>query len=302
MSNNETDEAKQALSIGDGATNNVINMHQNIVQKKVIKRVELKRDAGHINSEQAANIKRKVDDIAKLEIEVNNKKNPYGFIYKSLSRHCKVESYRLIAANDYKKASKYLDRWLASLYRNANKQGVAVNTKEQRQRIYTKIHVNLGDDGLHVTKKELATYLFTTYNKDTMTLLPFDQLMSVQDWVLRINKKRSKKPYSVTTVNNTNITIKTPPTQETSQSPSLDFKAIIEQSESIGDDELKRRKNTARRNIYFKALHAEYMHNNPSFTKDEAVTDVIEEHNLEDRFKLKFDSIRTYIIGNKKNL
>lgn len=69
----------------------------------------------HITEEQAARLHALVDDVADLESKLKKEPKSYQAIWKSLNRHCKVATYRMIKQEDFTKAEKYLKMWKGRL-------------------------------------------------------------------------------------------------------------------------------------------------------------------------------------------
>lgn len=95
--------------IGNG--NTVVNT--GIYRPKV--RIEYHPDERHIAPEQAATLKRLVEEIVNLEKRVKQRPKGYGVVWSSLNQRFKVNSYVLIARDDYPAAEKYLRVWIGRL-------------------------------------------------------------------------------------------------------------------------------------------------------------------------------------------
>ncbi|MBK8508782.1 MAG: ORF6C domain-containing protein [Candidatus Competibacter sp.] len=100
---------------GDG---NVIGNGNTVVNTGIYRpkiRIEYHPDERHIAQEQAATLKRLVEEIVNLEKRVKQRPKGYGVVWSSLNQRFKVNSYVLIARDDYPAAEKYLRMWIGRL-------------------------------------------------------------------------------------------------------------------------------------------------------------------------------------------
>jgi len=94
-----------------GATVTQINTHRHI--EKTI--AEVKPGNEHISDEQAAALQALVQVVAETEVRLKAKPRSFRSIWGALNAHCGVPQYRLIRAEDFSKAQKYLHQWSGRL-------------------------------------------------------------------------------------------------------------------------------------------------------------------------------------------
>ena len=118
----------------------------------------------HISDDQAALLSRLVREI--VELEKRQKQKPKGFqaVWLGVNAHCRVTQYRLIPAESFEKAEKYLRQWIGRL--NSMASAPVADNDAWRKRRYAYIKINTkGDEG----SAWLATYLTRTFGKTTLT-------------------------------------------------------------------------------------------------------------------------------------
>ena len=143
------------------------------VQKVVVK---VRPGSEHISSEQKVILKKLVDEVVATEAKLRKSPRSYPLVWKALNNHCKVETYHLIAAGDFKKARTYLNSWLARL--NSSRSAPVKNGDDWRRRRYSYIKVNL-----KVSEDKLALDRYLEKNFGTKSLRELDN--NELEWAYR---------------------------------------------------------------------------------------------------------------------
>lgn len=184
--------APSAVSFGGANNGNVIGLVQNGATVKQIHThrhvektvAEVKPGELHISDEQAAALHALVDKVAETELRLKAKPRGHRSIWAALNAHCGVPQYRLIKAEDFAKAQKYLHQWIGRLDSMASapvKDGDA-----WRKRKYAYIKINSKDD-----PDAVARYIARNFKATSLTELDNNQLEQVYRYVAsRKNKQR----------------------------------------------------------------------------------------------------------------
>ncbi len=144
---------KTTNSVQGNVTNSVLagsgSTIHNITTRKYIEKVTAEVNPGeeHITEEMAMHLSEKVKEIVEWEKKTRRKPKSFQAVWSALNRHCGVTRYRLIAINDFDKASKYLNKWLGRLTSTGKAKS---NSNAWRKKRYAAIHAqknqkNLGD-------------------------------------------------------------------------------------------------------------------------------------------------------------
>lgn len=101
--------------IGNG--NTVAGRDVVIETKKVVHKTVANTSPGidHITEEQAATLKRLVDEIVATEKKLKKRPKGYNAVWGALNASMKVGQYRLIPIEKYDSAEKYLRKWIGRL-------------------------------------------------------------------------------------------------------------------------------------------------------------------------------------------
>lgn len=140
----------------------------------------------HITISQRADLTKLVDKI--VETEANLKKAPKSrrAVWASLNAHCRVNTYTLIAASDFEKASKFLYQWLGRL--NSSASAPVKDGDNWRKRHYAYIKINTKDPA---DAAAVDAYMARRFKAKSLTELSNDELDAVYKYVAgRRNKRR----------------------------------------------------------------------------------------------------------------
>lgn len=163
-----------------GATVTQINTLRHI--EKTI--AEVRPGEIHISDDQAAKLHALVEKVAETEQRLKQKPRTRQAIWGSLNAHCGVPKYRLIRAEDFAKAQKYLHQWVGRLDSMASapvKDGDA-----WRKRKYAFIKGNSKDDA-----DALDRYIAKNFGASSLTELDNDQLDRVYRYVASRKARRA---------------------------------------------------------------------------------------------------------------
>lgn len=127
-------------------------------QVKIKTQVVVPTGPQHISDEQARLLQRLVREI--VELEKRQKQKPKGFqaVWVALNSHCRAPQYRLIAAESFEKAEKYLRQWIGRL--NSMASAPVVDNDAWRKSRYAFIKINTKDEP---GAAWLAVYLQRTF-------------------------------------------------------------------------------------------------------------------------------------------
>jgi len=166
-------EAEKAVSapgvaFGGGNNGNVIGVinggtiHQVNTQSHVQKTIaEVRPGDEHISDEQAAALHALVDKVVETEQRLKAKPRGHRAIWGALNAHCGVPAYRLIRAEDFGKAQKYLHQWVGRLDSMASAPVKDGDAWRKRKYAYIKINSKMDPDAVdrYVAKNFKATSL-----------------------------------------------------------------------------------------------------------------------------------------------
>lgn len=176
--------ASPGVAVGAGNNGNVIGVinggatiHQVHTQRHIQKTIaEVKPGEDHISDEQAAALHALVDKVVETEQRLKQKPRGHRSVWGALNAHCSVPQYRLIRAEDFAKAQKYLHQWIGRLDSMASapvKDGDA-----WRKRKYAYIKINCKDDTAAIDR-----YIAKNFKVSSLTELDNDQLEQVYRYV-----------------------------------------------------------------------------------------------------------------------
>jgi len=182
--------ASPGVSVGAGNNGNVIGVinggtiHQVHTQRHVQKTIaEVKPGEEHISDEQAAALHALVDTVVETEKRLKQKPRGHRSIWGALNAHCGVPQYRLIRAEDFSKAQKYLHQWVGRL--NSMASAPAKDGDAWRKRKYAYIKINSKDDPAAVDR-----YIAKNFKVSSLTELDNDELEKVYRYVASRKNKR----------------------------------------------------------------------------------------------------------------
>lgn len=175
--------ASPAASFGGDNNGNVIGVinggtiHQVNTQQHIQKTIaEVRPGVEHISDEQAASLHSLVDKVVETEQRLKQKPRGHRSVWGALNAHCGVPQYRLIRAEDFTKAQKYLHQWVGRLDSMASapvKDGDA-----WRKRKYAYIKINSKTDPVAVDR-----YIAKNFKVSSLTELDNQQLEQVYRYV-----------------------------------------------------------------------------------------------------------------------
>ncbi|MGC4407565.1 MULTISPECIES: transcriptional regulator [Rhizobium] len=97
---------------GAGANISIVNTQTH----RTTVRPETRPGDEHISIEQRAILTELVNKVVEKEELLKKAPKSYRAVWAALNKHCKVNSYQLIAAADFEKARSYLNQWIGSLH------------------------------------------------------------------------------------------------------------------------------------------------------------------------------------------
>lgn len=180
-----------AVMIGAGNGHNVVGVVQSggtvINTTRHITRTvaEVRPGAEHISEDQAATLTRLVGDVVALEAQVRQSPKSHRAVWAALNAHCRVTRYRLIRAEDFGVAQKYLHQWLGRL--NSSPKAAEGDTDQWRKRRYAYIKINSAADPVAVDE-----YLRRNFKKASLTDLTNEELEKVYRYVASRKRAPSK--------------------------------------------------------------------------------------------------------------
>lgn len=164
---------------GDG---NVVGNSNTVVKTESYRpqiKVKYCPNDAQITPEQAATLKRLVGEIVEAEDFLKQRPKSFGAVYAALNRRFKVNTYVLIAREDYDQAARYLRSWLGRLaaahsapkkdpnWRDRKRKFIFANTKgtlDARRRAYmmdrfgTESFTALDDEQVKQLYRAVATW------------------------------------------------------------------------------------------------------------------------------------------------
>ncbi|MEQ9132691.1 MAG: ORF6C domain-containing protein [Salinisphaeraceae bacterium] len=162
---------------GDG---NVVGDGNTVIRTDKVEhrpRVQVSPGDQHISDEQAATLKRMVGEVVETESLVKMNPKSYQAVWSALNRHCRVPQYRLIPAESFEKARRYLSQWLGRL---GNAKTAPRKIPDWRKSRYAYIHTSLKQLNAESDFRDL---LAKRYNATSMTELSDAELNEVRDVV-----------------------------------------------------------------------------------------------------------------------
>ncbi len=163
--------------VGDGASI-VINHNPRTTIK-----AETKPGEEHISLEQRSILQKLVDDVVIAEEAVRHNGKSHRAVWSALNRHCKVNTYTLIAASDFEKARKYLHQWLGRI--NSMPSAPIKNGDAWRKSRYAYIHANTKTDD---AKAALRAYIKRLFHAESLTELSNQELDKTYEYVGRLKR------------------------------------------------------------------------------------------------------------------
>jgi len=160
------------IGVINGGTIHQVNT-QNHVQKTI---AEVRPGDEHISDEQAAALHALVDTVVDTEKRLKQKPRGHRAVWGALNAHCSVPAYRLIRAEDFVKAQKYLHQWVGRLSSMAS--APVKNGDAWRKRKYAYIKINSKDDPAAVDR-----YIAKNFKAASLTELDNQQLEQVYRYV-----------------------------------------------------------------------------------------------------------------------
>lgn len=150
-----------------------------IKTEKVVHRTRPVTNPGteHITEEQAFRIKTLVDEVVRLEKLTSRKPAGYPAVWPALNRHCEATAYKLIRADRFEKAIKYLQEWTGRL-RSAS--SAPKKDPDWRKNRFRAIHARA-----HGQEDRLNALLTKKYSTSSMSELADDDLDSLYRTVMR---------------------------------------------------------------------------------------------------------------------
>jgi len=170
-------------SIKIGNNSNVFANNGDVYQNtRVTKKVVIQKEPDDISEEQAAEIKKIVDDIVKYETSVTDKiiRQCYWNTWTALNRRMKVTSYHKIKKFQFEKAKKYLISYKGRLKRQFKPVSSEQFKRDRYTAIYTAAKNNHG-----LTETEIKDYLYEHYQVKSLKDLSLDDLEKVYLYFIR---------------------------------------------------------------------------------------------------------------------
>lgn len=176
------------VGIAQSGANVQISNHHITTEKHVTRTVAVTNPgAEHISVSQRAILKELVDQVAEKELALKKAPKTHRAIWASLNKHCKVNTYTLIATDDFEKARKFLHVWIGRL-NSAPSASVKDGDSWRKQRYkYIKANTKEPED-----EAALAAYMHRNFNGATsLSKLSDDELDKSYRYVAgRRSKKR----------------------------------------------------------------------------------------------------------------
>ena len=165
--------------VGGGVVNG--DVYQNTTIRKVF---QYTYQPGDLTEEQAATLKRLVDEIVELEQKVKRKPGSHASVWGSLKRRFKVTYYRKIKEEDFPKAKAYLQMWLGRLSRPLGRKNEDEARKKRQTAIFAASKNQLG-----LTKKELDNYILDQFGVESIRDLSMKELETLYSRVMSAKPK-----------------------------------------------------------------------------------------------------------------
>lgn len=139
----------------------------------------------HIDEKQRAILTDLVNKVVEKEELLKKAPKSYRAVWAALNKHCKVNSYQLIAAADFEKARSYLNQWIGSLHgmRSAPLKDGEDWRKRKIQNI--KINTKAPDD-----EAAMRAYILKNFGATSVKELANDELEKTYKYVAA---RRSRK-------------------------------------------------------------------------------------------------------------
>lgn len=155
-----------------GATVKQINTHRHI--EKTI--AEVTPGEIHISDEQAHLLHALVEKVVETEQRLKTKPRSFRAVWGALNAHCNVPQYRLIRAEDFGKAQKYLHQWIGRLDSMASAPVKDGDAWRKRKYAYIKINSKAEPDAVDA-------YIARNFGSASLTELDNAQLEQVYRYV-----------------------------------------------------------------------------------------------------------------------
>lgn len=166
--------------VENGATINQYNT------ERIVTRVtaEVKPGEEHISEAQAARLTKLVKDVVDLEEKLKQRPKSFRAVWSALNAHVGVTRYRLIPAESFDKAEKYLLKWIGRL--NSMASAPTKNEADWRKSRYAYIKLNSKND-----PKALTDYMQLNFGASSLTELSDGELEKVYRYIA--GRKSAKK-------------------------------------------------------------------------------------------------------------
>lgn len=166
---------------GPGAQIKIVNTqhHQTIL------RPETKPGDQHISVEQRAILQDLVNKVVEKENLLKKSPKSHRAVWAALNKHCKVNSYQLIAAADFDKARSYLNQWIGGLHSMRSASVKDGDDWRKRKITYIKTNTKAAED-----EAAMRAYIMKHYKAKSLTELANDELEQTYRYVAgRRNRK-----------------------------------------------------------------------------------------------------------------
>ena len=157
------------------------DLYQNTTIRRVYKYTY---QPGDLTEEQAAKLHVLVDEIINLEKTVRRSPRTHAAVWNALKRKFKVAYYRKIKEEDFEKARLYLMMWRGRLTKPLSKK----SPDSYRKIMYGKIFA-IAKNELGWTKEEVDSFIFSSYQVNSIKKLDPNQLGSLYSRIMGLKKK-----------------------------------------------------------------------------------------------------------------
>jgi len=166
---------------GPGANISIVNTQTH----RTTVRPETRPGDEHITVEQRAILTDLVNKVVEKEELLKKAPKSYRAVWAALNKHCKVNSYQLIAAADFEKARSYLNQWIGSLH--GMRSAPLKDGEDWRKRKIQNIRINTKapDD-----EAAMRAYILKNFGATSVKELANDELEKTYKYVAA---RRSRK-------------------------------------------------------------------------------------------------------------
>ncbi|PZU17836.1 MAG: transcriptional regulator [Shinella sp.] len=166
---------------GPGAQIQIVNTQNH----RTTVRPETKPGDQHISVEQRAVLLDLVNKVVEKEALLKKTPKSHRAVWSSLNKHCKVNSYQLIAAADFDKARSYLNQWIGGLHSMRSAPVKDGDDWRKRKITYIKTNTKAPDD-----EAAMRDYIRKNFGVASLTELSNDEMEQTYKYVAR---RRSRK-------------------------------------------------------------------------------------------------------------